>query len=378
MTQHDRLSLFLRLCLPALLLASCGKSPQKWFDAAKAREAQGDPQGAVDAFDKALAQPGDWKREAQLLRARSLMELSRFSDAEKGAEDAALGLAPADARPARVLALQACAAAGDVAEGRALLGLLGGTAALADPDVASAAAKLGLAPLAAFAGSGTAAVAPGAAAPKAAGSRGAFRMADTDAVRLGIARVDRVEAADPSEFPLRIAFQDPRLTVKVPSPDGRHLVWRGKDKKGYWLFTSQADGSGERKLTACKNGFQPVWSPDSKHILYSAMDWRLEERNLFIYDVAAGKSRRAFNARRKVGALASWSPDGSKIVFSYYDDLWVMNADGIGRSLLNLASRVGKPVDEATLIAWSRDGNRLAYQMRGDTTVYAVEFAPKY
>lgn len=360
-------ALTLLLALPALLaLSSCGKSPQEWMAQGQTEARQGDSQAAIQDYEQALSQPGNWTATALFLKAKALMDLQRWDEAARCALDSAKSAAPAEAHAALVLALQAWAKAGDSVEGAKVFALLGDAKeALKDPEVATAAAALGL-------------VSGGAAMPDLTQKAAGFNMAQTDAVRLAIARVSTAAELDPAQFPLRIDFQDPLAIVKVPSPDGRLSVWRSQDRQGYWLYLSEAATGKTRKLTVCKNGYQPVWSPDSKRILYSAMDWRLEERNLFIYDIATGLSRRAFNARKKVGALGAWSPDGSKIVFTYFDDLWIMNSDGIGRSLLNLSSRIGgKPVTAADLIAWSKDGTRLAYRMRGEPTIYLLELAPK-
>lgn len=198
-----------------------------------------------------------------------------------------------------------------------------------------------------------------------------------DAVRLGVSKVEKASAINKAAFPVDSLFQDPREVTKLRSPDGKKLVWRGLDKKGYCLFLSDADGKNEKRLNLCKNGYQPTWSPDGKFILFSAMDWRIEARNLFLYDIAKNRVLRAFNAKRKVGPLASFSPDGKKILFSYFDDLWLMNANGIGRSLLNVSGKIDKPIGDAEEIAWSKDGSAFAYKMRGEATVYVVTLAPK-
>jgi hypothetical protein len=199
-------------------------------------------------------------------------------------------------------------------------------------------------------------------------------IGELDAVRLCIGAIGSGQVVDSAHFPRISQFQDPRQTVKVASPDGRWTVWRAADKDGYWLFLSNGRGKPTR-LDECKNGYQPVWSPDSKCFLYSAMDWRLEERNLFIYDLVTRKSRRAYNADQKMGPLAAWSPDGKKIVYTYLDSLWVMNASGIGRGKLDLAGHTHKPVGDAALIGFSRDGEHIIYQSRGDATVYVVDLA---
>ena len=204
----------------------------------------------------------------------------------------------------------------------------------------------------------------------------AFKPAEVDATQLTIAGVSSAPDLDTAAFPLVTEFQDPRVVVKVPSPDKRRLVWRGQDSEGYWLFMSDADGRHTRRLDRCRNGYEPVWSPDSRRILYSAMDWRRFERNLSIYSIRSGKNIvRAFNSKERLGALAVWSPDGGKIVFNYYGNLWIMNSNGIGCVLLDLSRLIGQPVREAERIAWSRDGRFLAYQMRGDGKVYVLTLA---
>jgi dipeptidyl aminopeptidase/acylaminoacyl peptidase len=214
--------------------------------------------------------------------------------------------------------------------------------------------------------------------PDASASLPDFDPAQVDATRLTIARVSTAPDLDRDAFPLVTEFQDPRIVVKVLSPDKRRLVWRGQDSQGYWLFMSDADGRHTRRLDHCRNGYQPVWSPDSRRILYSAMDWRHFERNLSIYSIhTGGNVVRAFNSKERLGALAAWSPDGGKIVFNYYGNLWIMNSDGIGCVLLDLSRRIGQAVREAGRIAWSRDGRLLAYQMRGDRTVYILTLAPR-
>lgn len=353
--------------LGLLLLAACGKSPAQWLEAGKTHAQSGKHEAAVHDFDKALEQPSPLARAAQFEKAKSLLALQQWDEAARSALASAQGQVPTAAYPAKVIALQAMAGAGNSVEGERVMAQLG-PAAWDDPAVAEAATKLGLAR-------------PGdpAAAPPAAGhKRRPFDITKLNAIQIDIAAVNVADSVDPALFPKRTVFQDPRLVVKVPSPDGKRLVWRGLEKKkGYYLYLSDADGRNPERLDRCKNGYQPVWSPDGKRILYSAMDWKIQERNLFIYDVATKKERRAFTAKSKVGPLASWSPDGSKIVFTYFNELWIMNANGIGRGLLNLGGRMKMDVVDAGLIAWSADGSHLAYQGRHDPKAYLIDLTSK-
>jgi hypothetical protein len=362
-------SLFLSAAAAFLLLAACAKSPDQQLSSARSQAKAGKHDKAVSIYDKLLEAPGSHAAVAQLERAQSLYALKQYAEAARGALAAAQGQGPVAAKPARVLALQALSMADDKVEGAKVLALLGPDA-MSDPAVAEAAKRLGL----------------GAPAPAAAAASGAapksgrkLDLAHTNALHVDISAVMEAASADPSTYSVRVAFQDPKQVVKVPSPDGKQLVWRALDQgKGYYLWLSGADGKDPKRLDACKNGFQPVWSPDGKRILFSAMDWRTEERNLFIYDLAKGKSRRAFNASKKVGPLAAWSPDGSKIVFTYFDELWIMNANGIGRGLLNLGGRMKMNVEDAGLFAWSQDGSRLAYAPQSDPSkVYLIDLTSK-
>jgi hypothetical protein len=361
-------SLLLHAFAALLLLSACGKSPERLLSDARAQAQAGQHAKAVALYDKLLENPGSMANAAQLERAQSLYSLQQWDEAARGALASAQGQGPLAAKPARVLALRALAEAGDKAEGAKVLAQLGPDA-LNDPLVAEAARRLGL-------GAPAPATVSAGGASKASGKK--LDLAHTNALHVDIAAVNLAAAADPGLYPVRVAFQDPAQVVKVPSPDGKLQVWRALDKgKGYYLWLSEAGGAPKR-LDACKNGFQPVWSPDSKKILFSAMDWRTEERNLFIYDLAAKKSRRAFNASKKVGPLASWSPDGSKIVFTYFDELWIMNASGIGRGLLNLGGRMKMNVEDAGLFAWSSDGSHLAYAPQADPSkVYLIDLTSK-
>jgi len=91
------------------------------------------------------------------------------------------------------------------------------------------------------------------------------------------------------------------------------------------LWVMDSDGTDARPLTE-DPGFDaaPSWSPDGSRILFT------HQGGLEIIDGDGGN-------RETVATLASdgvWSPDGTKIAFSGSDGIYVMDADGGNRSLV--------------------------------------------
>ncbi len=198
-----------------------------------------------------------------------------------------------------------------------------------------------------------------------------------DAVRMGVGKVDTVLALDPAYFNFVNRYVPKGKDEKILSPDGKRKAWRGLSKTGYYLFVSDADGKNVQRLDKAKNAFQPSWAPDSKRVIYSAMNWATRQRSINVYDLQTKEVKKAFSSRKKMGALSAFSPDGTKIAFTYFGELWMMNANGIGRTLINLKDQIKKTVDDAGLLAWSRDGSALAYQPLGSKEIHIIRFQRK-
>ena len=154
---------------------------------------------------------------------------------------------------------------------------------------------------------------------------------DTDATRNGIYTV----RAAGGDQPHRITSA-PDGTHDLPggySPDGSEIVFIRSDlsdaEEHATLMAVDADGFGERQLTNQKVGLRSDWSPDGHSILTEA-DGRLllvpaggGEPAPIDLDVAGAHATRA-----------SWSPDGTHIVFSMSvdgsapPDLYTAEVDG--------------------------------------------------
>ncbi len=392
---------------------ACAK-PEDHFKKAERLSAQGNPSDALVLYNKALAKSQDpWALRANLGKARTLNALKRPKEAYAPASRA-LQLAKNDSDAVEATALWGNVAmdAGDWIEASRALAMLGKrgsgypararleerlakrgtipvqvavapakpippTKAVAVPTVLPTPAKtIAPTPMPSPVPKAPVVVAP-IAVSRPVTSASSDPVGNLNAMRMGLASVSEITSINAKNFPWISQFQDPRQIVKIPSPNGQRLLWRAVDKKGYYLFVSDAAGKQTQKIEACKNAFQPVWSPDSNKVLFSAIDWKTKVRNLYVYDFNTKLKSVAFASKRRVGALAAWSPDGSKIVFTYFGELWIMNANGIGRGMLPLAKSTGQDVGEAALFAWSNDGAQLIYKDLNTGKRYLLRLASK-
>lgn len=202
----------------------------------------------------------------------------------------------------------------------------------------------------------------------------ASEFLNLDATRMVVGKVTRALTLDPKVFPYVQHYVEKGKDTKIPSPDGKKLLWRGLASDGYFLYVSDADGKNQQKLKDCKNAFQPAWAADSKRILFSSINWHSSKRSLMLFDLSTGKKREGFKSKKGVGAMAAFSTDGSKIAFVYMGDLWMLNANGIGLTKVNLKDVIKQRVKEASLLAWSRDGSQLAYQPMGFKDIFIINF----
>lgn len=168
----------------------------------------------------------------------------------------------------------------------------------------------------------------------------------------------------------RASGKDKRRLVRLP-PGHRFLghTWTADRRRIVYgqfvddefvdndLYAMRPDGSGLRALT--HNSVEetgPSFSPDGTQLAYAC------GTNLCVLDLTTGSRRRLASGLLNYGH-PSWSPDGSRLVFSRarrnpnnpdnpFGDLYVVAADGSGLSVLTR---------EAYGPAWSPDGRRIAF-----------------
>ncbi|HEY7690970.1 MAG TPA: hypothetical protein VH816_01375 [Gaiellaceae bacterium] len=121
------------------------------------------------------------------------------------------------------------------------------------------------------------------------------------------------------------AFGSPAGTA--PAHRNGRIVYADPGTRGRWsMFTVDVRGRGRMLLTR-DGGIWPEWSPDGTKLLFTRGDR--------VFMLGAGRGavpRLLLGGANRSGA--HWSPDGRRIVFETTRGIEVANADGSGRRLL--------------------------------------------
>ncbi|HKF59323.1 MAG TPA: PDZ domain-containing protein [Blastocatellia bacterium] len=98
------------------------------------------------------------------------------------------------------------------------------------------------------------------------------------------------------------------------SPDGKWITYFSDKTGDYELYIRPQDGSGEEKRITTDGHafrFRPVWSPDSKKILFAEKTLKL-----FYVDINDGKPVLVDESHRQVIGEYKWSPDSKWIAYA--------------------------------------------------------------
>jgi hypothetical protein len=144
------------------------------------------------------------------------------------------------------------------------------------------------------------------------------------------------------------------------SPNGQQIafsVYNWRDDESL-LYLMDADGS---HLTLRANGFSVLsWLPDGAHVAANGPGG--------VYLLTAPDDGEAPTLLTGVPLNSVWSPDGTRIAFVDGISLWVRNADGSGTATLVTGGQAGDSQGYIESLTWSPDGLRLAFVKRTPRT----------
>ncbi len=167
-------------------------------------------------------------------------------------------------------------------------------------------------------------------------------------------RLRLVSLADGTEHPLGILNAD--TGAPAWSVDSQRIVYSGRDRDGFSLFSIGVDGKGVARLTKMGlRGSRPSFSPNGKRILFVGYDNESCASDLFTIS-ADGKQVRRLTTSPAISWRQAWSADGKKIAY--------LSTQGRRVQLRVRDMATGKVKDLSPVAG--QEGEQLAWSPKGD------------
>lgn len=142
------------------------------------------------------------------------------------------------------------------------------------------------------------------------------------------------------------------------------------------LFIAPANAPAEAvQITSNAEGFvaNPSWSPDGSRLVYSSGTGQPQDEEIWIIDADGSNARQLTNNEAR-DFDPQFSPDGERIVFASelnspdFSEIYVMDADGDDVTQLTEVPNSYSPT-------WSPDGTRIAFvnDQQGDGDIYVMD-----
>ncbi len=160
----------------------------------------------------------------------------------------------------------------------------------------------------------------------------------------------------PSQTQVNDEKLDPVLTYCfVPDSSSAHM---------FDIYQINQDGTNQQEILKATNvGFnQPDWSPDGRVMaIWGWHDWMTI--SIYTYDTTTGTLTRLTDQRNVYDMFPHWNTKGDRIVFTRQylledsrNEVWTMNPDGSD----------AKKIVDGYVASWSPDGTKLVYSLVTD------------
>lgn len=157
-----------------------------------------------------------------------------------------------------------------------------------------------------------------------------------------------------------------------PGRNGK-IAFSANSNGNYDIYTIDADGNGPTRLTDdLQEEFEPKFSPDGSRILFVRLSPVGSTYNLWVMNADGRDQRLVVRMRIFDRASASWSPDGTLVVYT---------SSPSGFTSMGLNGTPWRGFDSGENIAmdpaWSPDGSTLAFATSGlrDQELFSTPFA---
>jgi TolB protein len=173
---------------------------------------------------------------------------------------------------------------------------------------------------------------------------------------------------------LTVALIGAALLPSGASAAGR-LVYAKELDSGFQLFTSRADGTGEKQITHVKGAAQsPGWSPNGRRIVFEYDYPKDKGCSIAFVDADGGHLTNLGRAPRTCDNQPAYRPDGKRVIYVHYDDrantetLTVAKPDGTDKQEILTQFAIGTADPN-----YSPDGSRISFvQLRKEEELQAL------
>jgi len=185
----------------------------------------------------------------------------------------------------------------------------------------------------------------------------------------------KLTVSDPSPNVSDVPSREPGFMEPTWSPDGTQLAFSTSTPTENIIpdiYTSDADGSDLTNITKSSEEWEsaPDFSPNGSQMCFSGGNLKIGS-GIYIMNSDASNPTRLVGDESpyRLYSDCDWSPDGTKIAYTYnpesggnvgYGDVYVMNADGSGKTKLT------KSPDDELDPSWAPDGTKIAFSSDRD------------